>query len=309
MKLKTLVRAIEALLGMKDHGDEPRADMYLPDPLMIFGVFLLAVGVGLFMVGIIIFNLWLIAAAVAVAALGAAAVMCWKNQTVRMISDEKFEYTTFLGNTYTYYFSDIEGIRKNSDSLTLFVGGKKVHIESMAVMSSRLSDAIESALDKGSYCSVNSLHHFEFHDALLELYGYDGNRLKLFAEHLNIHKTAPNNEFDTDMEIALAKISLYGFSVSSFTPVGEPRTDEKGNQSFEPSSTPLTGEQAETAFLNEFANGVTVYSFDQNEDGSYCLEGSGSSDWFSVDFFCASAKVEWNDYTGKAWYEDQNRKE
>ena len=53
-----------------------------------------------------------------------------------------------FGNTTTYSFADIQGLRKNQDSMTLFVAGKKVHIESMAVLSERLVNHINEALQK-----------------------------------------------------------------------------------------------------------------------------------------------------------------
>ncbi len=53
-----------------------------------------------------------------------------------------------FGQTRTYYFSDITGLRRNSDSMTLFVGNEKVHIESMAVLSERLVNGINEALEK-----------------------------------------------------------------------------------------------------------------------------------------------------------------
>ena len=52
-----------------------------------------------------------------------------------------------FGNTRTYAFSDIQGLRRNQDSLTLFVAGEKVHIESMAIISDRLILAINRALN------------------------------------------------------------------------------------------------------------------------------------------------------------------
>ena len=76
------------------------------------------------------------------------ALLCWKNQTIHVISDTQFTYTTMFGNTTTYSFADIQGLRKNQDSMTLFVAGKKVHIESMAVLSDRLVDRINAALEK-----------------------------------------------------------------------------------------------------------------------------------------------------------------
>ena len=65
-----------------------------------------------------------------------------------MISDEQFTYTTMFGNTYTYRFADIQGLRKNKDSMTVFVAGKKVHMESMAIFSDRLVDLINRELKR-----------------------------------------------------------------------------------------------------------------------------------------------------------------
>ena len=84
--------------------------------------------------------------AVACIAFGVAALLCWRNQSIHIISDEKFTYTTMFGNTRTYSFSDIQGLRRNQDSLTLFVAGEKVHIESMAVLSERLIERINTVL-------------------------------------------------------------------------------------------------------------------------------------------------------------------
>ena len=55
-----------------------------------------------------------------------------------------------FGKTRTYSFSDIQGLRRNQDSLTLFVANEKVHIESMAILSERLVERIDNALEKVS---------------------------------------------------------------------------------------------------------------------------------------------------------------
>lgn len=83
----------------------------------------------------------------ALAALGVAAFLCWRNQTIKMLSDDYFEYTTFLGKKTVYRFSDIKWIRKNNDSMTLFVADRKVHIEASAKMIARLIDRINRQLE------------------------------------------------------------------------------------------------------------------------------------------------------------------
>ena len=155
MRFKFWVRLVESLLHMEHSDDKPRADMFLPDFLLAFGLVLIIGGAAAVAVAVIksllavtVTKGLLIVAMVGVAAiaLGIAAVLCWKNQTIRILSETTFAYTTFLGNTYEYRFSDITDLRANSDSLTLFVGKRKIHMESMAIVSDRLVEKINTAL-------------------------------------------------------------------------------------------------------------------------------------------------------------------
>lgn len=146
MKLKILVKLVEKFLGATYSEDQPRADMYLPERLLAMALVFLAGGTVFGVLFLLTKTLWMVLAAVGGLAFGIVALLCWKNQSIRMISDEEFEYTTFLGNTYRYAFKDIIGLRKNQDSLTLFVGEKKVHIESMAIITERLAQRINQEL-------------------------------------------------------------------------------------------------------------------------------------------------------------------
>ena len=148
MKLKILAKAIEKILGMTSSDDEPRADMYLPDRLLAMALVLLAGGTALGGFAVIKLHLLAGVGAVIGIVLGVFALICWKNQTIHIISDTQFTYTTMFGKTYTYNFADIQGLRKNQDSMTLFVADKKVHIESMAILSDRLVNLINAALEK-----------------------------------------------------------------------------------------------------------------------------------------------------------------
>ena len=126
----------------------PRADMFLPDFLKYFGFALDAVA-GAILVVVFISQIWgLIIGVILYGGLGIAAWLCWKNQTIRIIDDDTFEYTTFLGKTTIYHFSDIKDLRTNQDSLTLILTNGKVHIESMVCISETLLDKINSALSK-----------------------------------------------------------------------------------------------------------------------------------------------------------------
>jgi hypothetical protein len=147
MKLKILVKLIEKLLGVTVSDDQPRADMFLPERLLAMAVVFLALGIACGVFAIFRFVVWAVLFAAFGIVFGIFALLCWKNQCIHVISDEQFTYTTMFGNTYTYSFADIQGLRKNQDSMTLLVANKKVHIESMAILTDRLVDRINAALE------------------------------------------------------------------------------------------------------------------------------------------------------------------
>ena len=72
--------------------------------------------------------------------------MCWKNQTVRMISDESFVYSTLLGKKTVCRFDDIKGLKKNMYSTVLFAAEKKIYIDSSAIVTDRFAERINKKL-------------------------------------------------------------------------------------------------------------------------------------------------------------------
>ena len=128
----------------------PRADMFLPNWLMGFGLFLDVASVAC-LISAFVTQAWELILGFAITGVtGIAALLCWKNQSIRVLDENRFEYTTFLGNKTIYYFSEIKKLRVNGDSFTLFVGNGKVHIESCVTISKKLINKIYEALEKNS---------------------------------------------------------------------------------------------------------------------------------------------------------------
>lgn len=146
MKLKLLLAIVEKMLGASDKSKEPRADMYLPVRSLAIAIVLIGAGIGCGIFAYIKFEIALVVFAVLCIPAGIACLLCWKNQSIEVLSNEIFVYTTMFGNKHTYYFADIKGIRHGKDSSTLLVGDGKVFIDSSAVMSDRLKELINSAL-------------------------------------------------------------------------------------------------------------------------------------------------------------------
>ena len=145
MKLKPFVHTKPGKIsfGTTLVDDKPRADMFLPAWMLTMGLLCVMFGVILGTVLLVLqISVFMVVLAVALILLGITALMCWKNQTIRMLPNDAFEYSTFLGNKTVYRFSDIKGIKKNSDSTTLFLANGKVQIESIAIVTDRLADRI-----------------------------------------------------------------------------------------------------------------------------------------------------------------------
>ena len=152
MKLKPHIRVRPGKIsaGTMPVDDRPRADMYLPAWMFVLGAFFVMFGVILGTVlSILQISVLLVVLAILVVVWGMAMLMWWKNQTIRILSEETFEYCTFLGKKTLYRFDAIRGIKKGSDSTTVFVGEGKVHIESVAIVSECLAERINAQLPEG----------------------------------------------------------------------------------------------------------------------------------------------------------------
>ena len=146
---KGLLSAIaERVLGEPYSRDEPRADMYLPLWIFGLGLFLLVCCIAAAVCAVAIPSVAAAIAALVCFILAAAATLCWKNQSARMLSDDEFEYKTFLGHTRRYSFSQITQLKQNPDSCTLFVGKEKIHIETCAILTDRFIERINRQLSE-----------------------------------------------------------------------------------------------------------------------------------------------------------------
>ncbi len=66
-------------------------------------------------------------------------------------------------------------------------------------------------------------------------------------------------------------------------------------------------EEALAAFLKEIENIVTIYSFTQDGEGEYTLDGMGEEPFFTLHFRCDEMMIEWDDHSCPAWYVPHHR--
>lgn len=149
MKFRSIVLIMEQLLEFVRGEDEETADMFLPERLLSMAFFLIAATAGALCAAVLHAPArgFYLAAAVSFP-LGMAAFLCWRNQKICMLNEEEFAYTTMWGKTTIHRFEDIIALNRNRDSYTLILKSGKVHIESMAIVSDRLSRRIADEFER-----------------------------------------------------------------------------------------------------------------------------------------------------------------
>lgn len=154
------------------------------------------------------------------------------------------------------------------------------------------------------YCVKNQLDLFEYHDTELRFVSFENNNLILKAKCLNIHKNTKENPSDCDMEIESAILTFYGYEIISTAPLITIVTDSNGNTYFdEPKE--ITGKEAENSFLNELKKGSTIFhlDFQRQENKNISVIDFSYINCYNIKFSFDSVKIEWDNYSQKAWYE------
>ncbi len=157
------------------------------------------------------------------------------------------------------------------------------------------------------HLSIDRPQDFEFHDAEWSCICHDAQTLVMETRHLNVRQVAEQNDCDCDMEIDLARMTFRGFRVISYEPGRCWRIDPFGHKYPEGPQIILEHEEALAAFLKELENIVTIYSFTQDGEGEYTLDGMGEEPFFTLHFRCDEMMIEWDDHSCPAWYVPHHR--
>ena len=131
--------------------DELRADMCMPGWYLVMGLLAAAFGLMAGIVSVVLrLSALLIVLAAACLLLGIAALLCWKNQSIQMLSDDSFIYTTILGKKTVYRFDQIKSIKRGGGSTVLLMGAEKVSFDSTALLSARLKQRLDDWMNTPS---------------------------------------------------------------------------------------------------------------------------------------------------------------
>ncbi len=143
------IRPGKVTAGMTLVDDKPRADMFMPAWMVSLGLLCTMFGVilGIVMVAVKMPFLLILLSAVLVV-FGIATLMFWKNHKIHMLSDDEFRYHTWLGKKHVYRFDEIKDVKKAHGYSFLFIGERKVYIDSAALFTKRLSDRLNRRVEE-----------------------------------------------------------------------------------------------------------------------------------------------------------------
>ena len=151
------------------------------------------------------------------------------------------------------------------------------------------------------YISNNRLFDFEFHDAVLTFESFIDKRLIVQADCLNIHKDAAQNPFETDMEIASARLSFDEFDTQSFELLRAWKKDKNGQFYTDEPQIVYLGDEGKSLFIEQIRKGIIVFDLGKKDEAVYYLDAS-SQPFFTVCFSFGKVSIEWDDYKKPAWY-------
>lgn len=156
------------------------------------------------------------------------------------------------------------------------------------------------------YTSENRLFDFVFHDSEITLCGYDGQKLMMKAEFVNLSRNSPYNDEGFDMQMSEAVITFDGFGVNSFTSAKwwqKPYDEEDEQEIFYGKPRFSVDSEATEKFVSELEGGMSIQEFGIDSDGYHYMNVSGKNGWFCVKFLYYNVTVQWEEFTGAAWYE------
>ena len=143
-----MIKLIEKVLGIPEHGDSPRSDLMLSNSIVYIGVIVFFVGIAIFVLNLINFNSSMVIASLLVLAFATYTIMWWRNKTITIIDNHSFQVSSTFGKVKTYRFEDISGYEKSYNYFTIFVGKEKFNIDETSLMTQRLKTRFNKALNK-----------------------------------------------------------------------------------------------------------------------------------------------------------------
>lgn len=163
------------------------------------------------------------------------------------------------------------------------------------------------------YIAINELNHFNFHDAELQkITFYNGNMIwQLSAVNATIQNS--QNSFDEDMCISEAEIIFENFNINKIV-FGAYKVYDSNKVIIESVEEKIANPNEYTDILNKtLGNYCYIFNMEElpmieGEKYQVCFNIDGGVGNYDLTITFSKSIVQWDEYSGKAWYEDEKWK-
>lgn len=152
--------------------------------------------------------------------------------------------------------------------------------------------------------TANKLDCFEFHDAVVVDVAINENDMVWTLEAVNVTTDSPHNNHDCDMSAGTLVLTFKNHEIVEFISYGCESWFEGKLIEKIPDKEIQKSEYASALESFEYING-----YGKSEDIALVHEFDviAGGDFFLIGIKCTGVIAEWNEYTGKAWYEDRRK--
>jgi len=163
------------------------------------------------------------------------------------------------------------------------------------------------------YIAINELAHFQFHDAEIESIDFYDGCMMWKVGAVNATTANTQSKFEKDMCIKSAQITFEDIQIESIIFNGYQVYDH--NRNLIESKEPITAKPSEyRGILRETLEGF-CYIFSMQElpvietnQYKVCFSIDGGAGMYDLTIGFSKSIVQWNEFDGEAWYEDEKWK-
>lgn len=157
------------------------------------------------------------------------------------------------------------------------------------------------------YKSINELDKFNLHDTELEKIKFDGKDMIWILKNANVTVKNSQNNNKNDMCVNMMKLTFKNIKIKNFVWLGSETRDEIGNLVEQTKCI----EVKEQNSINELKKSLKRYCYifgdkeiKNKEQYSYLFTMNTEEGVFEFILLFKTAVAEWNEYSGKSWYEE-----
>ncbi len=159
------------------------------------------------------------------------------------------------------------------------------------------------------YRALNELDCFQFHDAEIKEIQLINSKMTWIVSAINAMTTNTQNSNEKDMCIENAVIIFENVSIEKLEFGAYTVHDSNNNLIESVEATVANPEEYMTILTESTDNYCYIYGMDELikiEDKKYrtCFNIDGGAGNYYLTFTFSSSKVEWDNYSGEAWYEN-----